>query len=171
MLKIVKVKSLWQAFVMRAIRNDCRAYMTKDKRSIGYLRQIVWYFTKYLDRTSLKNLVGYLFYEGNKPVGYGLVLLNERKNEKGVWISGGLLASERGRGLGKQLFKLIVDEWGWRPLLLEVFDTNKAAKKIHRELGFVKVGEKEDGKVIVMRRPRNREQAKEKYDYFRPASR
>lgn len=171
MLRMVKVTSLWQAFIMRAIRNECRAYMTRDKRRIGYLQQLIWYFTKYLDRTSLKSLVGYLFYKDNKPVGYGLVLFNDRKNEKGVWISGGLLASERGKGYGRDLFKQIVDEWGWRPLLLEVFDTNKGAKKIHRELGFVKVGEKEDGKVVVMRRPRNRDQAKEKYDSFRHPSR
>lgn len=167
MLVMHKVTNLWQALVLRAIRNECRTLVTRDKSKIGYLRQIIWFFTRYLDKTSLKSLVCYLFYENNNPIGYGLATLNDRKNEKGVWISGGLIEEKRGKRNTRDIFRALVKEWGWKQMYVETWATNTDILKLYRELGFKTYAEKEDGKIILLKRPKNRKQLKKIYAHFR----
>src|SRR3990167_2083836 len=86
---------------MRLVRNEVREYMTRNRERISVEEQYAWWIRV------KDTLEAYLFYvdgiSGN-PHGYGLV---REENGRGL-VSGGLVAM-RGRGVGGQLFQVLLD--------------------------------------------------------------
>lgn len=152
MLRIVEVKSFWQALILRNIRNECRQWMTHYSKNISVWDQFLWWFQKYTPRRESGRLYCYLFYLGDQAVGYGLASVKP----DGVWISGGLREDKRGLGLGMELFSQLVDLWGTRRMFLDVFDTNIPGIKIYKRLGFRPIGTRHRKNVIIMRRSQKR---------------
>jgi len=116
------VTTVEDAQIVRAIRNACRHYMTRDARSISEEQQAAWFES--LD----ENVSLYLLDE----VGYGMT----RTDESGSWLTGGLLPSVRGQGHGEALFRHLVAS-SPAPWLLEVLRGNAPAFSLYRKLGFV----------------------------------
>lgn len=152
MFEAIEVKSLWQAFILRSIRNECRQWMTHYSKRITLLQQFGWWFTKYTPRRERGSLYCYLFYFEGQPVGYGLASIKP----DGVWISGGLRASARGKGLGQELFGWLVAKWGHERMWLDVFEHNIAGLTIYKRLGFRLVGRRHRENVLIMRRSKKR---------------
>jgi len=131
------------ALLMAQIRNGCRAYMTRDTREIDPLTQLDWFQREYLPED--KPLRGYVAFVDTDAVGYGLIRLEERI----IWVSGGLRQRFRGKGYGRQLFRLLTD-WPGIPVYLEVLRSNERARRLYTSLGFEIVDEQPE--VLTMRK-------------------
>lgn len=139
--------TLAQAEDMRAIRNDCRTFMTRNAHEITRDEQIEW-FTR-LDFDTTMPFIGIVSsgIYGANPIAYGLVRLIDDK----WWLSGGLRKIWRGQGYGRELFAGLARRVHARKRTawLEVRKTNGTAERLYRSLGFVLV---EDlGEILVMK--------------------
>lgn len=148
---LIPIKNLLDAFKIRKIRNECRAFMTQDQSEIGLLRQVKWYFMTYLTDIDMSCLI---FKKEGQAIGFGLI----RKKDRKYWVTGGLSHSARGKGYGKELFKILIENVPSDEIWLEVLDSNIAAKKIYSDLGFKKINEKSQGKrrIIIMKMDKSR---------------
>lgn len=131
------------ALGMRLVRNECRSFMTRDRRKISLWRQIMWWRKLPFEVKPFvmeDNVIGI--------VGYGLVIVEPPLG----LLSGGLLPSHRGRDFGTQLFRhlaLKAEECGVIPWL-EVRGDNQVAQRLYQKLDFVEVS-RANG-VICMQR-------------------
>lgn len=147
---LVRVQTLEQAEAVRQIRNLCREFMTHDQAIINPEQQVKWFESI----QGSEMILPFLFCPplAGIGIGYGLVRFDTER----WWISGGLLPSWRGKGLGTVLFGELADyvndmnETCW----LDVFESNTVAVKTYHKLGFVDDEVRADGYsvVIVMRR-------------------
>jgi ribosomal protein S18 acetylase RimI-like enzyme len=131
---------------MRLIRNECRGFMTRDRREISCSEQCQWWST-----LSHEQVQCYLFQYESVNVGYGVVRAEiSVQHPHGVaWLTGGLLPAYRGRGLGRALFQCLIHLSSMQPWL-EVLRQNERARRLYEELGFRVVWE--DGDVLTMTR-------------------
>lgn len=86
---------------MRRVRNTCVSFLTRDRQLLTENEQRLWFRT--LDRTKVWPFV---FRLRGKAVGYGLI----RREKRTLWLSGGLMPSCRGKGLGTELFGFLVGQ-------------------------------------------------------------
>lgn len=130
---IIPVGGLMDAMRMRAIRNSVREFMTRDTSHISLVRQIQWFRRAYLPAARDGAARGYLLWLGSKAVGYGLI-----RRDRVWWVSGGLLPSARGQGLGRLLFKFLTAaaQARGRRAWLEVRENNTFAVELYRSLGY-----------------------------------
>lgn len=133
--KITPIKSFLDALQVREIRNQCRTFMTNDTSKIGFLRQLKWYFFTYKTQKTQNKLTVFLFKSGEFNLGFGLIKESSGK----YWITGGLKTEQRGKGLGKFLFRQLINNTPSSTIWLEVLDSNIAAKTIYKNLGFRRV--------------------------------
>ncbi len=147
--KLKPIESLWEAFEVRKIRNECRHFMTNNTANINVLEQLIWYEQKYKSENQKETLYCFLFNTNGKNVGFGLI----RQKEEKYWITGGLKKSQRGKGLGRKLFEELIKFVPSKFVWLEVLDSNIVANKLYRDLGFTKVDniQLNGGKVNVMK--------------------
>lgn len=127
------------AEVVRHIRNQVRAYMTRHTAPIGPEEQLRWWES--LDRTSNRLFV--FDAAGTEDgvawrvlAGYGLNRLIAGK----WWLSGALANDWQGKGLGLALFSFLASDvrpLGAEECWLEVRDDNMRAYNTYRRLGFV----------------------------------
>src|SRR6185295_597226 len=132
---LTPIKNIKDALVVRKIRNQCRLFMTNDRSDIGFVRQIVWFFSKYKKENKKNNMICFLFNKNAKPIGFGLI----KKNEDKYLITGGLEPDQRGKGIGKILFKEIIEQTPSKVVFLEVLKSNIPARKIYENLGFKQI--------------------------------
>lgn len=146
------------ALQMLAIRNSCRAFMTRNQAEISEAEQLEWWPRMLADGA----ITCFLFFladseelslgimapaEGHPlPVGYGIIRLADGKR----WVTGGLLPEQRGKGFGSALFAHLAaqtseDTW------LEVLHTNVAGRRTYEKLGYVEVSR--DERISTMCRP------------------
>ena len=86
----------------------------------------------------------YLLLCGDLPLGYAVVWIVEKEAEL-HWLE--IFEDFRGRGLGKELLKLLLEElkrMGVKKLLLEVSDKNLPALGLYRSFGFREVGRRKN---------------------------
>lgn len=144
MLILKPVISLEEVEILRTVRNECRTFMTRHQEFITPEQQQEWFTTapyKYKIFLVYRNYYGTIF----DLAGFGLVLKNEQDN----MVTGGLLSAYRDRGLGKELFKLLISHCDpEKPLKLELLKSNIRALKTYEQLGFVKT--REDNNLIYM---------------------
>lgn len=132
--------------VVRLLRNQCRAYMTRDTHDIGPAEQQLWWSR--LDHEANRLFLFFVtdtteYATGTTAVGYGFC----RKLGGTWWVSGGLASAWQGKGLGKKLFGFLLEQTGL-PCWLEVLEHNARAFNTYRALGFVEVSR--DGGIVTM---------------------
>lgn len=139
-VKIQPATSFNDIFWMRDIRNQVARFMTHNDKPIGLFRQIWWYLTTYRKTNIIQ---GFLVWNGDQPIGYGLVTLRPLHNDANdlVWmVSGGLIDEYRGRGIGRQLFQFMTDHVlnviGAQECYLDVLDSNEAGKALYHKIGY-----------------------------------
>ena len=130
-----EVDSEGKAEELRKIRNECRLYMTNNTGLITSEQQKEWFNS--LDRTTFIPLL-YLEISCGvciDPVGYGVV-----RSLNGLTVlTGGLLTTERNKGLGAKLFLDLIDlarERFDQPIGFDVLKGNHRAYKLYTKLGF-----------------------------------
>ena len=133
-----------EAEILRTIRNKCREYMTRSTDYITPEQQEGWF------KTAFRKYDLYIAYAIEHGVcivdaGFGVV----HKNEDEFLLTGGLVPEYRDKGLGKIIFKFLVDQCHKSlPIRLEVLKTNTRAYKTYEGLNFRVTGENE--KLIFM---------------------
>ena len=130
-----EVDSEGKAEELRKIRNECRLYMTNNTGLITPEQQKEWFNS--LDRTTFIPLLYLEIACGVciDPVGYGIL----RSHDGVTLLTGGLLETERNKGLGAKLFMDLIDmarEKFDQPVGLEVLKANHRACKLYTKLGF-----------------------------------
>ena len=121
-----------EAEILRTIRNKCREYMTRSTDYITPEQQEVWF------KTAFRKYDLYIAYAIEHGVcivdaGFGVV----HKNEDEFLLTGGLVPEYRDKGLGKVIFKFLVDQCHKSlPIRLEVLKTNTRAYKTYEGLNF-----------------------------------
>jgi len=139
-----RVTTQAEAEILRTIRNECRTYMTRSTEHITVEQQQEWF------KTAFRKYDLYIVYAVEHGVaivdaGFGVV----HKNEDEFLLTGGLLPSYRDMGLGKVVFKFLVDQCHKSlPIRLEVLKENTRALKTYESLNFTTVGEND--KVYFM---------------------
>ena len=121
---------------LRVIRNQCREYMTRSTDFITPAQQEEWF------KTAFRKYDLYIAYAIEHGVcivdaGFGVV----HKNEDEFLLTGGLVSEYRDKGLGKLIFKFLVDQCHKSlPIRLEVLKTNTRAIKTYEGLDFKVTG-------------------------------
>lgn len=110
---------------MRLIRNSVRSFMTNDQEPISYVKQILWKERGY------DGLAPFVYLENEYPIGYAIINPDGEKD----MLTGALIESARGRGLGKKLFLDLVDKS--RNPWLSVFQDNYRAIDTYKSIGFI----------------------------------
>ena len=129
-----------EAEILRTIRNKCREYMTRSTDYITPEQQEVWF------KTAFRKYDLYIAYAIEHGVcivdaGFGVV----HKNEDEFLLTGGLVPEYRDKGLGKVIFKFLVDQCHKSlPIRLEVLKTNTRAYKTYEGLNFRVTGENDN---------------------------
>ena len=126
-----------EAEILRTIRNKCREYMTRSTDFITPEQQQEWF------KTAFRKYDLYIAYAIEHGVcivdaGFGVV----HKNEDEFLLTGGLVPEYRDKGMGKLVFKFLVDQCHKSlPIRLEVLKTNTRAYKTYEGLNFSVTGE------------------------------
>jgi ribosomal protein S18 acetylase RimI-like enzyme len=151
---LIPINSLLQALQLKNIRNQCRRFMTNDTSKINSVRQIYWFYKIYKKENGEKKNTCYLFRVGKEIVGFGVI----RKFSNKYWITGGLEKNQRGKGMGRILFKELIENTPTNEVWLEVLDSNTVAKNLYLNLGFKHQAKKtlNGRKINVMRLVKNR---------------
>ena len=129
-----------EAEILRTIRNKCREYMTRSTDFITPEQQEEWF------KTAFRKYDLYIAYAIEHGVcivdaGFGVV----HKNEDEFLLTGGLVPEYRDKGLGKIIFKFLVDQCHKSlPIRLEVLKTNTRAYKTYEGLNFRVTGENDN---------------------------
>ena len=129
-----------EAEILRTIRNKCREYMTRSTDFITPEQQEEWF------KTAFRKYDLYIAYAIEHGVcivdaGFGVV----HKNEDEFLLTGGLVPEYRDKGLGKVIFKFLVDQCHKSlPIRLEVLKTNTRAYKTYEGLNFRVTGENDN---------------------------
>ena len=131
---------------LRKIRNECKDFMTRNNNTISAEQQKKWWSN--LDTETNKLFLLHEVFDGvaGIVIGYGYIRIENNE----VLITGGLSATERGKGHGKKLFEYLVEiskKFGL-PIKLELLKTNNRAFSIYNSIGFRVIGD--DGKKIYM---------------------
>ena len=144
MLVFKRVTTPAEAEILRTIRNKCREYMTRSTDFITPNQQEEWF------KTAFKKYELYIAYS----IEYGAIVLDAgfgviHKNENEILLTGGLVPEYRDKGLGKLVFKFLVDQCHKSlPIKLEVLKTNTRAFKTYEGLNFKVTGE--DDRLFYM---------------------
>ena len=134
-----RVTTSAEAENLRIVRNQCREYMTRSTDFITPEQQEEWF------KTAFRKYDLYIAYAVEPGVcivdaGFGVV----HKNEDEFLLTGGLVPEYRDKGLGKIIFKFLVDQCHKSlPIRLEVLKTNTRAYKTYEGLNFKVTGENE----------------------------
>ena len=134
-----RVTTSAEAENLRIVRNQCREYMTRSTDFITPEQQEEWF------KTAFRKYDLYIAYAIEHGVcivdaGFGVV----HKNEDEFLLTGGLVLEYRDKGLGKVIFKFLVDQCHKSlPIRLEVLKNNTRAFKTYEGLNFKVTGENE----------------------------
>ena len=116
---------------VRIIRNHVSEYMTNNPHAITREGQLEWFSE--IDHDKLRLFILEEKYP-SIPVGYGII---NKSYTPFPLLTGGILPSRQGRGLGKKLFQELIDlcEDDLTPEL-DVRETNIKARTLYTSLGF-----------------------------------
>lgn len=139
-----RVTTQAEAEILRTIRNKCREFMTRSTEYIEPEQQQEWFKTAH---KKYELYIAYAIEHGVAIVDAGFGVIH--KNDMDFMLTGGLLPDYRDRGLGKVIFKYLVDQCHKSlPIRLEVLKTNTRAFKVYESLNFEITGEND--KVFFM---------------------
>jgi ribosomal protein S18 acetylase RimI-like enzyme len=135
-----------QAEELRLLRNECREYMTGDTAEIAPRQQ-----KQFLDQQIRPGRVhAWLLRVEGDAAGYALLRPGNRGE---LWMSCGVAAAQRGRGLGVLTVDLVTAMARHinprRPVRLQVWQDNEPAVRAYRRAGYLTEETAErDGRVI-----------------------
>lgn len=133
-----------EAEILRTIRNGCREFMTRSTDYITPEQQQEWFKTAH---KKYELYIAYAVEHGAAVVDAGFGVIH--KNEEESLLTGGLLLNYRDRGLGKVVFKFLLDQCTkLLPIKLEVLKTNTRALKTYESLNFKVISE--DDRLFYM---------------------
>jgi GNAT superfamily N-acetyltransferase len=147
-----EIDSYQTAEVLRVIRNECAEWMTNSTEQITAEQQREFYESRIA--SSPRTIEGSILYDDYAPVGYAYLVWDDWGNP---WSSTGVLASMRGMGYGKAVFRENVrraHSYG-KPLYAEVRCDNKPQQHVSRTTpGFVlmETGIEKNGVLIDIQR-------------------
>lgn len=144
MLVFKRVTTPAEAENLRVVRNQCREFMTRSTDYIEPEQQQEWFKDAH---KKYELYIAYFIEHGTIAVyaGFGVI----HKNENEFLLTGGLTPEYRDKGLGKVLFKFLIDQCPKQvPIRLEVLKTNTRAYKVYEGLNFVVTGETD--KIYIM---------------------
>jgi GNAT superfamily N-acetyltransferase len=127
------IDTLEKAEELRVLRNECAEWMTKDTSQISAQQQRVFYWKK----LATGRIEGFLMYDDNVPVAYGLLIWDEKVFGR-AWSSTGVKTSERGKGYGRAVTIENVRRAHSHgvPMWAEVRRDNKGQQKICLSMGY-----------------------------------
>ena len=137
MLVFKRVTTEAEAEILRTIRNKCASFMTRSTEEISPEQQKAWFKTAF---KKYELYIAYYVEYGAVVVdaGFGVIHLEPEQ----YLLTGGLVPEYRDKGLGKHLFKFLVDNCNKQlPIRLEVLKSNIRAFKVYESLGFQVDGE------------------------------
>jgi ribosomal protein S18 acetylase RimI-like enzyme len=121
--------------------------MTNNTGYINRLSQIRWWRKVRHDPTWML----YLLWDGDAPVGYGIIRFKTGMH----WITGGVVAKQRGNGLGRILFSELTNlVTKTSAAYLEVLASNQRARNLYGSLGYLPIGEWREGIITMSAYPR-----------------
>jgi len=146
-----EIRSPDDALEMAACRNQVRTFMTHNQAEILPEQQLEWFRYTYTPARSKREMLGYVArIGGREPIGYGLI---SQRNWL-MWVSGGIIGAERGKGYGRQLFDGLtqqVHDLGISEVYLDVLEDNEPARTLYESLGYVALNNR-DGLVLMVHR-------------------
>ena len=147
--KLIPLTNVFDAIKVKNIRNESSLFMTSDTSQISLIREVMWYFTKYLIHENSGRLKVFLFKKEGDVLGYGKIRIDTDKKQ---WITGVISENQRGKGLGNILFKEIIDEVDSKEVWLEVLKSNNRAFNLYKKLGFKVINKTKRNKkdILVM---------------------
>lgn len=133
-----------EAEILRTIRNECREFMTRSTEYITPEQQQEWFKTAH---AKYELYIAYAIEHGVAIVDAGFGVVHKNKDES--LLTGGLLPTYRDKGLGKVVFKYLLDQCTkLLPIRLEVLKSNTRAFKTYEALNFKVIGE--DSRLFYM---------------------
>ena len=145
---LIPVNSLGRSFKMRHVRNQVSEFLTHNTEYITWFQQVVWYLTVYKPSHSMRAYL--VVTPDGDAIGYGLVSLRD-----GQWnVTGALLESYRGQGIGRTLFKYLTQNAllsSGKDVYLDVRTTNIPALKLYASLGYQPYAIDAENGVIKMK--------------------
>lgn len=132
-----------EADIVRRIRNEGRAWMTRYTSEITPEEQAEWW--------ALRELAGvrvYLALLGEEALGFGLL---RRDPDGRLWATLAVREQWRGRGVGTHLYRYLCQQAG-EDVWIEARADNAASLRAAQKAGFQLLAEAEDGiRVLVAR--------------------
>lgn len=142
-ITIERVTTLEQAQELRRLRNDCRAWMTRDTRRVGEDAQREFFGTQIAPGA----VRAWLAYSDHEAVAFGLL----RASEGCWWLTCGVAGKYRGHGLGTGIVKHVTAAGlgTGLPVRLEVWADNDRAVHVYEKAGYVLEGTSErEGRAL-----------------------
>jgi len=127
-----KVTTWPQALELRALRNECREHMTHDTAEITRDQQMEFFETRILPG----EVHAVLLRRDGQAAAYGLLWPGPEE----AWLSCGVTAGARGKGLGVAVVRYVTALAGTSPVRLEVWQDNEAARRVYEKAGYAVTG-------------------------------
>jgi len=143
---VEKVATWPQAQELRRLRNECREFMTGDTAEISTARQVIFYEQQILPGV----VYALLLRHDEQAVAYAML----RPDGDDAWLmSCGVTKALRGQGLGTALVRhiTVTGTGTGRPVRIEVWQDNEAARHVYLRAGYRPAGITERaGRVIEL---------------------
>lgn len=127
------VSTFGRSLEMMDVRNQCYEFMTGNPNEITKEEQREWFWDVYLPST---NIYCYVLYADGISIGYGII----REEESCSLLTGGLVKTYRGKGIGREIFQFLIDIVKQKnlqtPIELDVREDNVTAQNLYIKLGF-----------------------------------
>lgn len=138
------VTTLDQAQELRVLRNECRAFMTRDTSEISEEQQAE-FFTGRIQPGAVK---AFLLREDGRAVAYAIL---RPAGDGTLWMSCGVTGDARGRGLGTVVVRLATTAGldAGQPVRLEVWAGNEPAVRAYEKAGYVTESVQERGGRVL----------------------
>ncbi|NDB81315.1 MAG: N-acetyltransferase [Alphaproteobacteria bacterium] len=127
---------------LRKIRNNCRKFMTRNKKYINKKQQLNWF-----QSINKNEMMPYLICQqinevSHQAVGYAIIRFEDNRG----LLSGGVINKYRGLGVGRFIFSELIKICERKNIIpaLEVLKTNTRAINLYKSLGFVIINENYD---------------------------
>ena len=132
-----KVTTWPQTQELRQLRNECRDQMTRDTAEIGLGQQSRFYEDQILSG----RVTAVLARREGRAVAYGVLWPGGTwPAPDELWLSCGVSATARGKGLGIAIVRYVTALAGSFPVKLEVWQDNAVARAVYEKAGFAVTG-------------------------------
>lgn len=148
-IQLSEIQSGDDALEMAACRNQVRTFMTHSQTEITPEQQLDWFKNTYTPARAHKEMFGYVLRKELEPIGYGLISYRNWL----MWVSGGIVADQRGNGYGEALFDAMTNkihgELDLAEAYLDVQANNSPARQLYEKLGYAAIGN-QNGLVLMV---------------------